>query len=738
MSETAARPTRALELLEQLRTRRRRLRNQNGSVRFGAWLLALVWLSFLLDWTLELPIAIRAFHLFAAAVLAVVGVRILWFGPRRRMTLDQLAASVEDSVGTLEQTLITAVQLTDPANPRSRYYSPVLLARTVAEAERRMSAVPWGRIFSRREILGAIAVFLGLAVPMVVLGTTRSDLAGTYFRRNILLSDQQWPREYEFRLLEPVSESGETLLAMGDPLTVLVEKVRGGDARVFLRVLHDGGDRETLPLERKGEDRFRRLFRNVTRDFSFVVEAGDYRSASQSVTVRLRPRIERIEVSYDYPEYTRIADTAPDAPSLGGHVKAPVGTEVRYRAQTSIPIRAAARVETRLNYREEDPEGVREELELQSDRVFLGSFKVVKDGYYAFALESADGFVNSSPIRYRIAVVPDVPPDVNVIKPGRNLEVSVRATVPIVAQARDDYGVLGGEMIVRTALQGDQAAEVRVPLPELSTVGTDEAPGPSSGKRLVESTATFELDLQELQRLGGADLAFPRQFETGARIEYQVQVRDAIDQVGTSRTFSLSVVNEDDLVRIIQDDLNAARERLEETLEVQREARREMERILDDTLLAGASTVSTEELPNIRHSRLNQDKTGQRLDDANEKLREIIDRVRHNRLNDMQDLPWIEGRQEQVARLSEEVAPRALKSLDDLARETTAGTAGPTELRETVEMMKANEKALRDVVQDFNQWGDLRRVVRKLEELLRTEKELEEKVQERVRGELGN
>ncbi|MGE3163442.1 MAG: hypothetical protein AB7O52_00900 [Planctomycetota bacterium] len=737
MSASVAKPERALQLLQQLRARRRRLRNQNGLTRLLGWLAALLWLSFLLDWTLELPVAIRAFQLVAGIALGCAGIRILWFGPRRRMTLQQLAASVEDSVGTLEQSLITAIELTDPHNPRSQLYSPVLLARTVAEAEQRMANVPWDRIFSRRELRASLAVFLVLAVPMGLLVSARPDLASTYVSRNLLLADVQWPREYLLRLLEPTSESGETLLAMGDPLTVLVEKVRGGEARVFLRVLHEGGDRETLALERKGDDRYRRLFRNVTRDFSFVVEAGDFRSSSHQVTVRLRPRIERIELSYEYPEYTGLANTQVDTPNLGGHVKAPVGSRVRYLAQTSIPVRAATRVETRVSAREGDVEPLEQPIEVQDRRVLAGDFRVERDGYYSFKLESEDGFANSTPIRYRIAVVPDQPPEVNVIKPGRNLEVGVHAVLPIWVEARDDYGVVSGDLIVRTALQGDEAAELRVPLPELALAAAGAVP-PGPGRRSVESSAAFELDLQKLSVLADSESRFPKKFEPGARIEYQVRVQDAIAQEGLSRTYLLNVVSVEDLVRIIQDDLNNARERLEETLDVQREARRDMERILDDTQLSGSPTVSKTELPNLRHSRLNQDKVGQRLDETDEKLQEIIGRVQSNRLNDMQDLPWIESRREDVARLSQEAAPQALRALDDLTRKASAGEAETSELRAAVDLMKANEKALRDLAQEFNQWGDLRKIVRRLEELLRTEKELEERVQEHVKGSLGN
>jgi len=41
------------------------------------------------------------------------------------------------------------------------------------------------------------------------------------------------------------------------------------------------------------------------------------------------------------------------------------------------------------------------------------------------------------------------------------------------------------------------------------------------------------------------------------------------------------------------------------------------------------------------------------------------------------------------------------------------------------------------VVADLQEWGDLRTVIRKIEELLRSEKDLEHRIEEKVREALG-
>ena len=210
-----------------------------------------VWGTFLLDWSLELPRAIRALHIAVAVLLLLTGLRLFFFSPRRRLSEGQLAASVEDADGRLEQSLITAVQLTAPENPRAAFYSPTLLARTVAEAEARVADLRPRELLSRQGVFLSLLVVLGLLSPLIAGAAWRSDLARVYVHRNLWLSNQPWPREYYLEIEKP--SEVETLVAMGDTFSVLVRKVRGGDARVLLRTVYDNGEREVFPLERGAE-----------------------------------------------------------------------------------------------------------------------------------------------------------------------------------------------------------------------------------------------------------------------------------------------------------------------------------------------------------------------------------------------------------------------------------------------------------------------------------------------------
>ncbi|MEM7262383.1 MAG: hypothetical protein AAF488_10375, partial [Planctomycetota bacterium] len=335
-------PERALAAVRALRYRRRRIRAIDGFLRLFVVAVLLVWVTFFLDWSLDLPVGVRVLSIAAAVTFGVLALRVFVLGTRRRVSDAWIAAQIEACEG-LDQSLVTAIQLASEDNPRRQFYSPVLLERTVREAEERVASIQASGLVSSRGVLITCTILVGLIVPMVVGATLRPSLARTYVQRDLLFRDEPWPRSYDLRIEEPGER--ETLIAMGDTLSVKVLKLRGGDARASLEVEFEDGSEEEFTLEKKGDNSFRKVFANVTRGFSFRVTCGDYRSGLYTVDVRNRPRVEEISLEFDYPDYTGldqlVGDGASSERNLGGHVKVPAGTEVRYRAQTSIPVSKA-------------------------------------------------------------------------------------------------------------------------------------------------------------------------------------------------------------------------------------------------------------------------------------------------------------------------------------------------------------------------------------------------------------
>ena len=129
------RPQLALQRIRELRTRRRWMRAMTGGFRWLVVVISAGIAMFLLDWVADLPWALRVAQIVAVLILLLSTFRAILLAARTPATEDQLASMVETASGELEDALITAVQLTDPDNPRGHLYNPELIEQTVALAE---------------------------------------------------------------------------------------------------------------------------------------------------------------------------------------------------------------------------------------------------------------------------------------------------------------------------------------------------------------------------------------------------------------------------------------------------------------------------------------------------------------------------------------------------------------------------------------------------------------------------
>ena len=575
-----------------------------------------------------------------------------------------------------------------------------------------MNSLAPGALLSRARAQKAGLISAAIIAPLVAGALLQPQLTQTFIERNLLLQSVDWPRAYFLRIEEPAQ--AETLLAVGDALTVQAVRERGGGARArieaYFRTADGSESREELNLERRGDDTFRRVFSNVARDFRFRIHCGDFSSQWYSVAVRSRPRIEDISLTFDYPDYTGLDDGGGVRSVDTGHVKIPVGTMVSFVAQTSIPVREATRIESR---RVGDGESrTEEELSIAGGRELRGSFPAEQSGFYHFRLVSTDGFENPSPIRYRIQIIDDQSPVVQITKPGRNLELSSRATFNIDLIVSDDYGVRSSEVLIFAEGTREDGEPLYVfPL---------EVPADAS----QQFEPKLELSLTEWN------------LEPGTRLEYFARAVDAIDQIGESRSWMLTILDEDELLRLVQDEVTMMRERLQETFELQRDVRRGVEELEDHARTAGGS-LPEESLPSLRHQRLSQERVNSRIEEGVERFQELIDRVVENQLTDFKELPWIEGLRDRLDALSQETAQKGLEQLDELNDQAERGDVKTDSISDAVEPLRSTERQLQALVDELEEWGDVQTIIRKLEDLYQSEVKLENSLRDKIRESLG-
>jgi hypothetical protein len=306
-------------------------------------------------------------------------------------------------------------------------------ALVVDRAARTLEAVGAERIVPRRAIRRAALEAVGGAAVLVVAIVLASPLLGRVVEGTWIAL---FPRSVHLEILP-----GDARVVSGQPLAIrALVRVRGSALTRFVPRLTvtAGADERTVPMTLNG-DAFQFAFESIDRSFRYRVAAGSASSREYTVTALHAPRVERIDLRYEYPAFTKLR---PRDESDGGDVYAPAGTTVRVRVQTDKPIASGA-----LSLDGASPIA----LARTGDRRLEGTLVLSKDDSYRVALQDTDSLRSSGDTEYFIRIMDDRPPDVRIVRPVGDQQITPLEEVAIEARADDDHGIERFELVYAVA-----------------------------------------------------------------------------------------------------------------------------------------------------------------------------------------------------------------------------------------------------------------------------------------------
>jgi hypothetical protein len=372
-----------------------------------------------------LALALLATIAVGAAVCGAVAV--VWRMQRRpddghvARFVEERAATLSEGV-RLDDTLVTAV---DPRVASDPSFGPLLAAAAVD----RLQGIDPERIVPaaglRRAGLEAVAGVLLLAVTLALAAAPlvrAAESAWLWLFPTIIHLDVM---------------PGDARVVAGQPLRIRAV-VRAGD-RVVTRLspsllVAAGSAQRTVAMEADG-DGFAFPFESVDRTFQYRIVAGSASSREFTVTALFPPRVERIQLLYQYPSFTGLS---PREETDGGDIYAPAGTRVKVRVHTDKPV-------------------VSGEMALEGGAAlplkpgaanFLDTELVLRrDDAYRIQLDDGDGLRTRDGTEYFIRLMDDRPPDVRILRPAGDQRITPLEEVAIEARAEDDYGISTFELV---------------------------------------------------------------------------------------------------------------------------------------------------------------------------------------------------------------------------------------------------------------------------------------------------
>lgn len=478
----------------------------------AACLAAVALIAIISDAALDLPEGIRL-ALPWLLLLALVGMCGLGLRENRRLTEVKVARLFETTDASLGNRLINAIQLAEqsPQSPTAEFLrrEAVRLGEEAAAKQNAWRVARDGVLRAARALCGVLALWLIL----IILG---ADLIQAVLPRFL---DPHGDHPPYSRLKIDITPRGADVIYGGQ---IELRATATGRPVDKLWLIARAGTNETRTMMFLAPDKtFFQTLVNLREPTEYFVTDGSARSRRFSIGIRYTPQITSVEMTETFPDYT---GEAPRTMQLSDDIQAILeGTRVHFRITSNRPLKSGALELTPVLGGK--PTNV--SLLSESPNIVSGDFTLSEPVLFNVSVRDVSGLDCAEPRRGRINVVPDRPPRVFVIEPGRDAVATPSISIPVRVQATDDYGVSRVVWLRGFNHSVERAFNMKLTL--------------KGGPRSVESAGVFDLE-----KLG---------VHPGDVIEYYFEAADNYPKgpnVAFSRPFRLEVISREQYETILR------------------------------------------------------------------------------------------------------------------------------------------------------------------------------------------
>ena len=424
--------------LRKVRSNGLRVELTTGLFLGAAVLVTVALLGILLETVGEFSSVIRtAMVALLAAVFAAV---LVWFVARPALRLagvlktqddESVARRVGNYFPSLRDRLLNALQLAARSRANAQYYSPELTAKALEDLSINIASVDFTACVDVRPVPRsarwfALSVMVTLAVFLVFPGSTGDAVYRLiHFRKEFVPPP---------RVLFEVSPGSREIIK-GQDVYITVRVVPG--TRAFRKLPPDlvlakrtegQGAPDEYSLRPDSSGLYRMTMPAVRFTTEYFARYAGVESKHYMLTVLDRPIIRSFRVRLEPPSYTRLPSQLQD--EFAGDVSAVEGTRVFVSGFSSKPL-----IHASLSF----ADSTHITMDVRATH-FTGGFAVRANAEYQLVVMDAESLVNNDPVRYQVRVVPDVPPTVSILEPGRNIDLTGDKQLALLIQGKDDFG----------------------------------------------------------------------------------------------------------------------------------------------------------------------------------------------------------------------------------------------------------------------------------------------------------
>ncbi len=652
-----------VEILSKQRRRKFLLKASKGTLfLLGLFLLALC-LAALLDIPFQFDESVRLGMAIGIAVVSagIFLLQIVWplihflskTGP---FSYEALAREVGKQSEKLHDELLNGLQIYQNMGKNREEYSLDLVAFSLRRILKKLRQLNFSHLYSLRRAKRAMQLF---ATPLLLSGAAFIIFPISFADglNHILHPGMRFkPRAVEFLSVWP----GDVTKVEGDSVEIII-KLEGaftGPVELFLREKNRTAV-ETKEVDRDSSGSYRHKIEGLRSTTHYSVKAKDEFSPVYKIDVQKRPFVKNLKLQLFFPEYTKMQPRYQD--DNVGDIIALKGTRVTVRASVNKPVKQAELVLSKNNSKAMKVVG----NEIRSD------FAVNEESSYRIKLEDLFGYENLSPIEYSIRPLPDQFPLVEIIIPGRDVDLNEELKLPVSVEAEDDFGFSR----LRLAYRVETA--VPIELGEDTTFQFIDLSANSNGDTKI--SADYLWDLADIRLLPEDIIYYFAEVWDNDRISGPKQ---SISKVYTARFPSIYEIYEEvanaqegDLANL-EEVLSDSKELKEKLDEIARELNQQKE----------MDWLKKQDLEELAES---QGAMQQEIEEVRQNLQEMIERMEGNQMLSLETLQ----KYQELQQLFEEIMTPELQRALDKLRESFE-QLDENKLKQAVSQMQTSQDKL--------------------------------------------
>jgi hypothetical protein len=502
------------------------------TAKFITLVLLLAFVTFILDRTLRLSLPTRrGLLLLFLVVCAIQAWRWLLSPLRLQLKLDVLAAALERSAGhAIAARAATILEL--PKMNRA-VVSASMVETAVKRSHESLSNIDFTTHLNprrRRTALQAIVATVIISLALIFISPSTARL---WFSRLFAGSNQPWPQR-TFLEVAGLGDDHSMLVPRGEPfiLRVFAKQNSVPPDTVSIRWSEPGASPISVLLTKFAANDFRYDFPAIQSDATVELTGGDDSVGPVVIHPVDRPRIVTLQLLSQHP-----TESKPKTHNFSGDDAG----DLSFLPYTKLELSFTANTPVAdVHLTSSTPTPGASSIRRINDRQFAIAWEHSAATQLQIELTGTEARLTSAPTNVAIGLKTDKPPRTTLGFTGVRQRITPLATIPLVAEAKDDFGVDKMELRIKTEIAESQDST------KLKTTATTRPLyGPST-----QPTAAKELEVRQSLLFKVAEL----QLQPGHTLNFTAAATDTCyptPQTSTSRQLIFRVVSPEELFKEI-------------------------------------------------------------------------------------------------------------------------------------------------------------------------------------------